>query len=72
MVGYVCLKDTTPIYCGGLEEHESLTYTKNPAIAIRQNILSHTNGSMSSYDVNGGLCSNYAVARSKQGRNLWR
>jgi len=35
-----------------LESLQSLTFTKNPTIAIRQNILSHTNGSVSSYDVN--------------------
>jgi hypothetical protein len=46
---------------------ESLTFTKNPTIAIRQNILSHTNGSMGSYDVNrGGDC---AVIVQQTGAN---
>jgi len=35
----------------------SKTFTKNPAIAIRQNILSHTNGIVISHDLNrGGDC----------------
>ena len=30
---------------------KTLTFTKNPVFAIKQNILSHTNASVSSYDV---------------------
>ena len=37
---------------GANNERESLAYTKNVTIAIGQNLLTHTNGIVSSYNVN--------------------
>ncbi len=53
------------IYGGAPIEGKSVTFTKNHAIAISQNILSHTNGIVSSSDVNRG--EGCAVDRKKEG-----
>ena len=48
-----------------LQSLQTVTFTKNHAIAISQNILSHTNGIVSSSDVNRG--EGCAVDRKKEG-----